>query len=58
MILFVYCDEDEHPIAEAETMTELAHKVGLTPNAVYNGFKRKHSRTYVQIDTDEDEKDE
>ena len=56
MILYVYCDVDDHPIAEAETMKGLALKLGLSPKCVYEGFKKGY-RPYCIIDTNEDEDD-
>lgn len=57
MILYVYCDEDDHPIAESETKKGLALKLGLSPKCVYEGFKKGY-KPYVIINTDEDEEDE
>lgn len=50
---YLYCDDQEHPIAEARTKAELAKKIGINKNTVYQGFK-KGWKPYVILD-EEDE---
>lgn len=54
---YLYCDDQEHPIAEARTKAELAKKIGINKNTVYQGFK-KGWKPYVILDEeDENETD-
>lgn len=56
MKLYLYCDKDEHPLAEATTKLELARKMGLHRDSVYRGFKR-HYKPYVEIELDDEDED-
>ena len=55
MIVYVYCDEDGHPIAEAMTIQELSRITGKTANAIRAGIAREHSVHYFTYDTEDDE---
>ena len=55
MLIYVYCDDDGHPIAEAPTVQELARIIGRSECAVRNGLKREHSEHYFTYDTEDDE---
>lgn len=48
MKLYTYYDKDDHPIAEAPTVSGLARKIGVSPSAVCKGL-RKGSRTTARI---------
>ena len=53
MKLYTYYDKDDHPIAEAPTMSGLARKIGVSPSAVCKGL-RKGSQRYSVEEVDED----
>ncbi|MBR2654118.1 MAG: hypothetical protein IKD59_06120 [Lachnospiraceae bacterium] len=55
MIVYVYCDEDGHPIAEALTVQELSRITGKTANAIRAGIAREHSVHYFTYDTEDDD---
>lgn len=54
MKIYTYYDEDDHPILEAPTPTELARKIGVTAQAVWDGLRRKSPRYSVEEVEDED----
>lgn len=55
MIVYVYCDEDGHPIAEALTIQELSRITGKSEAAIRNGLNREHSLHYFSYDTEDDD---
>ena len=55
MKVYVYCDEDGHPIAEALTIQELSRITGKSICAIRNGMAREHSVHYFTYDTEDDE---
>lgn len=57
MKIYVYCDEDDHPIYQARTKRELAEMVGINENSVYRGFRDGY-RPYAVIEVDDDDDDD
>lgn len=55
MKVFVYCDEDGHPIAEALSVQELSRLTGKSTRAIWNGLSREHSKYYFAYDTEDDD---
>lgn len=55
MIVYVYCDDDGHPIAEALTIQELSRITGKSEQAIWKGIRREHSVHYFTYDTEDDE---
>ena len=54
MKIYIYYDEDDHPIAEASTMSGLARKIGVSPSAVCKGLRKKSKRYSVEEVKDEE----
>lgn len=57
--IYVYYDEEEHPIAEAQTITELSKKIHITPGTISVGLKngsKKYGRMLNEywVDVNED----
>ncbi len=55
MKVYVYCDEDGHPIAEALSVQELSRLTGKSTRAIWNGLSREHSKYYFSYDTEDDD---
>lgn len=53
MKIYIYWDEDDHPVAEAPTESQLARKLGVSPAAVCKGL-RKGSQRYSVEEVDDD----
>lgn len=54
MKIYIYYDEDDHPVAEASTVSRLARKIGVSPSAVCKGL-RKGSKRYSVEEVDDDD---
>ena len=54
MRLYIYWDQDDHPVAEAESIHKLAVKIGVTPQAVSHGIHRGSKRYSVEEVDDDD----
>ena len=53
MKIYIYYDEDDHPVAEAPTVSGLARKLGISPSAVCKGLRKKSKRYSVEeVDDD------
>lgn len=48
MKLYTYYDKDDHPVAEAPTVSGLARKIGVSPSAVYKGLRKGSKRYSVE----------
>lgn len=48
MKIYIYYDEDDHPVAEAPTMSGLARKIGVSPSAVCKGLRKGSERYSVE----------
>ena len=48
MKLYTYYDKDDHPVAEAPTVSGLARKLGVSPSAVCKGLRKKSKRYSVE----------
>ena len=57
MRLIICYDEDEHPITEGVSASDLARKLGVTPGAVLHGLRRG-SKKYEEIEVDDLEEEE
>lgn len=48
MKIYIYYDKDDHPIAEASTVSGLARKIGVSPSAVCKGLRKGSQRYFVE----------
>ena len=48
MKIYIYYDEDDHPVVEAPTLSQLARKIGVSPSAVCKGLRKKSKRYSVE----------
>jgi len=54
MKIYIYYDEDDHPVAEAPTVSGLARKIGVSPSAVCKGLRKGSKRYSVEEVEDEE----
>lgn len=54
MKIYVYCDENDHPIWQATSVKELAGLIGKTYNTTWQGIFRHRNGYFMYEDDDKD----